>query len=195
MLQYFVPGFIFICLFSFFRSAKFNETTVTIWSVVISYLCVVVAHVINGWFPALHLSQWGLLLAPSALAVIFSLLSIGVLKLECIKRILLHINHKSQYKSIWDDLIDYKDGTTVFVSMRDQNVGYCGRLFEIEENGTDSWFALSDYCKVDPNTYEILQNPSGDQGPPTLLTLNLHDISAIELYYNQGSVVAKRFFT
>lgn len=94
-----------------------------------------------------------------------------------LNKISLLINHKTIYPDIWDNVVDYENGTTLRIVCDD--VVYAGVLAEREEKGNESWVVLEDYT-VHENG-ELYS--SKDQKYPSKLMINLRDVKRIELYY------------
>ena len=78
----------------------------------------------------------------------------------------------------------------MYIYLSGKKYGYCGKLIEIEENGINSWFALTQYDKFDIETKKILPSPTTTF--PTRLVLNFKDVEAIELVYNKDSKLIAR---
>lgn len=89
----------------------------------------------------------------------------------------LFINHKTIYSDIWDNVVDYENGTTVRIVC--DNATYAGVLAEREEKGNESWIVLEEYA-VEKNG-EIYA--SKDMQYKSKLMINLKDAKRIELYY------------
>ncbi len=92
-------------------------------------------------------------------------------------KITLGINHKSTHDDIWQDIIDYKNGTTLRFICNDAI--YTGILIEHEEKGNDSWFILENYIVEEDNTYY----KSDEIGNNCRIAINLKNVKRVELYY------------
>lgn len=87
------------------------------------------------------------------------------------------INHKSLHDDIWQDVIDYKNGTTLRMFIGD-NI-YTGILVGHEEKGSESWFVLEDYIvESSDGTYN-----SENIKIPHRIAINMKNIDRIELFY------------
>lgn len=113
----------------------------------------------------------------SLLAILLSVFLVIITELKSVNRLLSYINHKSIHNDIWQDVIDYKNGTTLRLIC--DNAIYTGVLLIHEEKGNESWFILEDYIVEEDNTeYKAEDNPY-----PTRLAVNLKDVKRIELFY------------
>lgn len=113
----------------------------------------------------------------SLLATLLSVFLVIITELKSVNRLLSYINHKSIHNDIWQDVIDYKNGTTLRLIC--DNAIYTGVLLIHEEKGNESWFILEDYIVEEDNT----EYKAGDNPYPTRLAVNLKDVKRIELFY------------
>ncbi len=113
----------------------------------------------------------------SLFATLLSVLLVVITELKSVNRFLSRINHKSIHNDIWQDVIDYKNGTTLRLIC--DNAIYIGVLFIHEEKGNESWFILEDYI-IEENNVEY---KAEDYPYPTRLAVNLKDVKRVELFY------------
>lgn len=90
------------------------------------------------------------------------------------------LNNKSLHDNIWDDVIDYKNGTTVRAICND--VEYVGYLEYHEEKGNDSWMVLRDYIIYEDEEYR----DAADFEYPSRIAIKMGDIKRLELYYAES---------
>ncbi len=111
--------------------------------------------------------------------MVSSIIVVFVTEIKCINKILLHINNKSLHDDIWQDVIDYRNGTTLrFIC---GNTIYTGVLVGHEEKGNDSWFILEDFIVEDnDNHYEAEDMPYRAR-----IAVNLKNVDRVELYYGK----------
>lgn len=81
------------------------------------------------------------------------------------------------HSSIWDDVFDYKKGTTLRLVCN--NAIYTGYLKYIEEKGKDSWIALSDYIIEENGTESKIPKDLSD----SLIVVPMSTILRIETFY------------
>lgn len=194
-MQYFVPGFIFIEILAFYNSFNLSFSKLSLWSMAISYFFTVITSGILSIF-CISVSVWIYYLCPLLLSVILGhVLTRFVFQSDSLKSFLRFMGNKSQYSNAWMNLIDFNPGTALKVVMREKQIGYIGRLVLIEERSLDSWFALYDYCMVNPLTNSVILDTTikeNGENVNQLIALNLRDIESVELFYNKDSKVFAR---
>lgn len=113
------------------------------------------------------------------MAFISSLFAIYVSERKLINKLSLFINHKLLHDDIWNDVIDYKNGTTLRIVCREAI--YTGVLVGYEERDMDSWFILQDYIIEENHTVFN----SEDVTYNSRLAISLKDVKRIELFYGE----------
>ena len=179
ILEYFIPGLIFISVFQYFTSRKFNSYVI-IYSVAISYILKAVCSALHNRVFTDITFEWNLrAIILSAIAFILSILCVFISELKILNKITLGINNKCVHNDIWLDVIEYRKGTTLrFVC---DDAIYTGKLVKHEENGNDSWFVLDEYIIEENN----IKRKAKDMSYPTKLAINLKDVKRVELYYGK----------
>lgn len=115
----------------------------------------------------------------SVFAIVLSIIIVFVTEIKCVNKILLHINNKSIHDDIWQDVIDYKNGTTLrFIC---GNNIYIGVLVGHEEKGNDSWFILEDFT-VEENDGNY---KAEDMQVFSRMAINIRNVDRVELYYGE----------
>lgn len=113
------------------------------------------------------------------LSFVLSILCAVISERKFVNNISLRINNKSIHNDIWNDVIDYKNGTTLrFVC---DNCIYQGVLVEHEENGTDSWFVLEDYIVEEDDT----KYSAKEMGLPCKLMIKISEVQRVEMFYGE----------
>lgn len=177
ILEYFIPGYIFIVVFMYFTSHKISSPF--LWqSIAISYILQALFSVVHNILFTDIIFSWGTqVLILTIISAILSVITIFISESKLIKKWLTKINHKTIHEDIWLDVVDYT-GTTVRCICND-NVMYCGTLTLHEEKGVDSWFILEDYIiEENGKTYD-----SNGVSFSSKLAVNLRNVKRIELYY------------
>lgn len=179
ILEYFIPGFIFIRVFQMLSSRRASDYQL-ILSIAISYILKAICSIGHEYIYKDLIFSWSeRVIILSILALILSLISVIFSEWKHINNLILKINHKSIHDDIWHDVIDYKNGTTLRCICN--NVIYTGVLVGHEEKGNDSWFVFEDYIvKTDDITYK-----SEDMPYSTRLAIKIGDINRVEIYYGQ----------
>lgn len=178
LLEYFVPGFIAITLFNFLISKKNSSYLIIesiVWSYVLKSFCVV-AH--NYIFKNLKFDLSHRVLILTFLSVIISIFFIIIRKSTLIKKTFVLLNNKSLNDNILNDIMDYKNGTTLRIVC--DNAIYTGRLVGHEENGKDSLYLLKDYI-IEENGKIYYANKIKQK---SVIAVNIVTAKRIELYYN-----------
>lgn len=176
-MEYFIPGFIFITIFQLLTSRKVSTYQI-ILSVVISYILKAVCSIGHNFILQDTIFTWDKrVIILSLLAILLSVFLVVITELKSVNRFLSHINHKSIHNDIWQDVIDYKNGTTLRLICNDAI--YTGVLLIHEEKGNESWFILEDYIVEE----SINEYKAEDYPYPTRLAVNLKDVKRVELFY------------
>lgn len=179
ILEYFIPGFLFVSFFQYFTSKK--ETTYKIiGSIVISYVLKAICSVVHQHLLPQRIFIWSeRVVILSLFALIASLLCVLITELKLINKVFLKINCKSIHDDIWQDVIDYRNGTTMRIVC--DNAIYTGVLVGHEEKGSDSWFIFDDYI-VEENDVTYT---SEDMKIKSRLAINFKNVKRVELYYGE----------
>ena len=179
ILEYFIPGFIFIRVFQCLSSRESSDYQL-IWSVTISYILKAICSFVHKYIYTDITFSWDKrVIILSVLSLVLSVVMVIITELKCVNKLILKINHKSIHDDIWQDVIDYKNGTTLrFIC---DNAIYTGVLTGHEEKGNDSWFILEDYIVEEKNA----NYKAKDMSYSSRLALNLNNVNRVELFYGQ----------
>lgn len=144
----------------------------------ISYILKATCSVGHQFVLAQRIFTWGeRVIILSIIALLFSLIFVFISELHIVNKVLVKINYKSIHDDIWQDVIDYRNGTTLRIVY--DNAIYTGILAGHEEKGNDSWFILDDYI-VDENGVSY---KSKDIKFRSRVALNIKEAKRIELFY------------
>lgn len=180
ILEYFIPGFIFISFSQYLLSKSLSQHYV-ILSIVLSYLLKSIFSVAHNYFlvnRVFLLNERIIIL--SCAALIFSVLFVKLYESKKVNYFFMMLNNKSLHDNIWDDVIDYKNGTTVRAICSDAE--YVGYLEYHEEKGNDSWMVLRDYIIYEDEEYR----DAADFEYPSRIAIKMSDIKRLELYYAES---------
>lgn len=177
ILEYFIPGFLFVRIFQILTSRK-DSTYQLIISVAVSYILKAFCSIVHEYILTdINFSwNWRVLIL-SIFAAVSSVILVCISEIKFVNRILLHINNKSLHDDIWQDIIDYRNGTTLRFICGDTT--YIGTLVIHEERGNDSWFVLDDYIVEEKNS----KYKAEDMNFRSRIAINLRDVDRVELYY------------
>lgn len=183
ILQYFVPGIIFIMIIRIFSIKKFAENYTIIFSCVISYVFVSFVQTINELFIKEDVVKEPIV--TSGIAVLFSLILGFWLALMFnsgwFKKITLKIFHKTLYDDIWQDVFDFKNGTNLKITIKDKPYYIIGHYRFSEEKGEESWMALSAYGKYSKEKNESIGQCYHDK-ENVIITIRMSDVEQIEVF-------------
>lgn len=188
----FLSGFIFMSTYNWLNSKKIDITLMTVWSLLISIL-------VRSFYSTLHTIIFSnieiyesiKIIVFSVTGFILAVICTYLRKTKTFTKILFKINNKSINDDIFDDIIDYDKRTMMRIYIKSSNVYYLGRLAYREENGTNSWISLIDYCSVDKDTDEPIFDPD-ESNYMSSVAINLNNIERIEIIYENDSDVWQR---
>lgn len=183
ILEYFVPGFIFICSFNFFTT-KENSSYQIVISVVISYILKAIFSFAHQFIFPKRIFLWSeKVIILTLAAFLLSLFIAWIFEKKFFNRFPINLLHKSVHDDIWRDAIDYENGTTLrFVS--GENV-YTGILDRHEEKGNDSWFLLSNYIIEEDGKIYDSEQALKETDMESKMAINLKNVDYVQLYYSK----------
>ena len=176
VLQYFLPGYWGIILFAFFNSKKVDNKTALILSCLLSYISLALISLVYQIDNPLIQS------GVSFIAITISAILISLLySAKWFKTILVKHFHKTPNNDIWRDILNLEDGSNLKVYFKDSDIGLVGHHFVHEENGDNSWFAVSAPVKFNITTDEIIDATKQDD-KNFIVTFSLSDLEHIEFF-------------
>lgn len=99
------------------------------------------------------------------------------------KKITVKLFHKTPNQSIWRDILDLENGSNLKVYLKNLDYYIIGHLKSYEENGDNSWIALSAFAKFDKNTNKNYKSePSYLDRNDIIITVRLSDVEHIEIF-------------
>lgn len=190
-MEYFIPGYIYLTVFQILTSRK-TSTYQVVWSVIVSYILKAMCSIGHKYIMVERPFSWDeRVIILLAIAITLSVITVIITEFKPINRMLLNINHKSIHDDIWQDVIDYKKGTTLRIVCDD--VVYIGVLLIHEEKGNESWFVLDDYI-IEENNKEYRAE---DNEYPTKLAIKINDVKRVEMFYpkeQKKDILIKKVF-
>lgn len=176
VLQYFLPGYWAILLFSFFNSKKIDGKMILILSCLISYLSITIISLFYIFDNVLILSGMSFLMLTILTIFISTLYSA-----KWFKKVLIKLFHKTPNDDIWRDVLDLEQGSNLKVYFKEKDYCLIGHHKVHEEKGEDSWYAISAFIKVNPKTDEIIEDRYKDN-ENIIMTFRLSDVEHIEIF-------------
>lgn len=176
ILQYFLPGYWAIILFSFLNSKKIDKKMILVLSCLFSYLSITLISLFKQINNTLVLSGISFIVL-TALIIIISILYSA----KWFKNVLVKLFHKTPHSDIWSDVLDFDKGSNLKVYFNDNDIGIIGHHVVHEENGDDSWFAISAPIKFNVKTDEAIDD-SNENNEDVIVTFRLNDVEHIEIF-------------
>lgn len=90
------------------------------------------------------------------IGVSFSIICSIIYYTKLFGKILKSISHKTQYESIWRDVINFKTGSNLKVYIKNESYYVYGSFKCIETNQADPYISIDRYGKYDKITNELL---------------------------------------
>lgn len=183
ILQYFVPGVVFIVIIRTFSLKNFARNYTIIFSCVISYLFISLVGTVNSL--TINRDVFREPIVVSGISILLALVtgvSVALLfNSEYFKEYTLKYFHKTLYDDIWQDVFDFKNGTNLKIYIKDRNYYIIGHYKFNEEKEENSWIALSAYSMYSKEQNELIE-PSYSDNENVLITLRMKDIEHIEVF-------------
>lgn len=186
LLQYFVPGYVSLIIFTYFTSKKTQNNSSYVMGCVLSYVLLSFVSLIRTNTTILCNipdSPIGNSAIAIILGICFSVLGTLVFSSKFFSRLVVCLFHKTQNDDIWHDVLDLKNGSNLKIYLRNKDYYVIGHHKNHEENGNDSWIAVSAFGKFDVETNQLLKNePSYLDNPDVIFTVRLSDVEHIEIF-------------
>lgn len=177
ILQYFVPGYIFMAVFCFINMSEISERShMVLLSVVISY-------VINSAVRIFIAGHTAVSVAISLVAAVLAGVIVSfVIKSNVFHSVLMKIGCRTINKNIFVDMLMCEDGCYVRLYGKDGKRIYEGDLFRLGEDYPEPWVALVNY-----KIYEIKDGELCDitdhTTPNKSVMVRMNDVERVEIYY------------
>ena len=176
VLQYFLPGYWAIVLFNFLILKKINKKTVFILCCLLSYLSITIISLFYQSENVLIISGLSF-----ALLTIMSVLASIIYSSKWFKKILVKLFHKTPHSDIWRDVLDLDNGSNLKIYFKNNDTGIIGHHVVHEENGDNSWFAVSAPIKFSAKN-DTITNDDNQNNEDYVITFRLSDVERIEIF-------------
>lgn len=158
----------------------------TIMSCVVSYILISIVVFLRSLIgqlsiiPDTAITNSGLAIL---LGTIFSIILSILFSSKMFSNITVALFHKTPNEDIWRDILDLKAGSNLKVYLKNEDYYVIGHHKNQEENGDDSWIALSAFAKFDKETNENYKDePSFLNDESVVFAIRLSDIEHIEIF-------------
>lgn len=186
IIEYVVPGYVFVALWLFFTSRSIkNESFHIVACVIISAGIKIVDRFFYHTIPFLSkitLTQYTKQAILITSAVLFGFFTAKLTTSRWFNRFCARISHKSIHDSIFREIINY-DGCSLILKCKDGRT-ISGKLNSHEEKGTESLFALTDYVIEYPKNEQgvVERYDSAEYGLETAVIVKLSDIETLQVF-------------
>ena len=100
---------------------------------------------------------------------------------KMLKKILVKLFHKTPHNDIWHDVLDFDEGSNLKIYFKDSNIGIIGHHKVHEENGDNSWFAISAPIKFNTETDEVVDDRNSNN-EDFVIIFRLNDVRQMEIF-------------
>ena len=189
LIRLFLPGFIFMCIYTKLHNKKYDIAITCLWSLFISYL-------IAAFYTFIHSCIHTNYDVAEHIKILFyvatgAVLPFGITFLSrsnLFRNFLLKTNYQTINSDIFDDVIDYEKKILMTVYLKDSSCYYIGTFSLKGDKDENSYITLIDYATMNAETNELI---SRNEKYSTVI-IGLHDIERIEIKYCDDSEVWKR---
>lgn len=188
ILQYIIPGYLSIKWFEFALSKKFNTKNSLMFSCIASYCLLAIVSLIRV---KLFKSLPDTAIINSAIAIILGIIFVSIIVIlsqwKHFRKLTVKLFHKTLNDDIWRDVLDLEHGSNLKVYLKNQDYYIIGHHKNHEENGNDSWLALSSFGKYDKKTNNNYKNEPNftenkEANKYRIITVRFSDIEHIEIF-------------
>lgn len=102
------------------------------------------------------------------------------------KKFMVKFFNKTPNNDIWRDVLDFKNGSTLIVYIKNSPYYYLGDFKIRDEHGENSIIGITHYTIYDKSSNEVVRN-GDDFENGSLIVFHLKDIESIEFVYSENS--------
>lgn len=180
ILQYFVPGYIFLTLYNWIMSKTSADNQKMIGSCVISFISISIIKALNSYllkWNKLDTNIWIGAICSIFLCSIVSILFAKLFSCKKVDRFINEIFSVSLHKEILDSLIDKSANIKIYFKNKDYY--FIGHLNSYSIEKGETMICVSQQIKYDFNDNEIY---SQESTPNAYLLFNLKEVDYIEIF-------------
>lgn len=186
ILQYFVPGYWTIFLFKHLCSKNISNYMMNLMACVVSYIFLTVISFLRlNIKPLSYMPDTALINSILAIIMgtILSLLLSFIIYSKWFSKLTVYFFHKTPNENIWEDVIDWENGSNLKIYLKNKKYYLLGHLENIEEKGNDSLIAISAFAKFDVKTNENYKNESSYLNDnDAICVIRFSDVEHIEIF-------------
>lgn len=187
LINLFLSGFIFMTIYNWLTNTQMELYLIGLWSLFVNAF-------IKTFYSALHsiifiekdFNESVKIIIYIITSVVMSILCVVIYNSTVFRNLLIKINKKTVHRDVFEDVIDYKKKTIMYVFMKESDYYYTGEFKLYEEKGHDSYIVLINYMLCDKDTCDEITNSTQEK---TAALINLQDIERIELFYEDDSEI------
>lgn len=117
------------------------------------------------------------------IGTILAVVAACVFSSKWFSEITLRLFHKTANDCIWRDVLDFENGSNLKIYLKNEDYYVIGHHKFIEENGDDSWIAVSAFGKFNKNSnLNYKSEPLYLDDENVIYTIRLSDIEHIEIF-------------
>lgn len=180
LINLFLPGFIFMCVYTKIFDKQIDISLITIWSLFISNLF----ETFYCFCHDLFFQSYSFNESTKIFIYIIASLTLPFVIKFLYKKLSFKINHETTNKNIFDDVIDFNKKTMMKVYLKGLNCFYLGTFSMLGESGKDPYISLINYALLDKDTCNVIYKQETSS-----VVFNLNDVERIELIYEDDSKV------
>ncbi len=190
ILDLFFAGYIFIMIFNWLTGIKMEIYLIGIWSLVTNKFIKTIFLAIHSiLFVKVDFDENIKVIVYVIFAIISAFLLAKLYNSNKIRKLLSIVCLKTFGNNAFKDLIDFNKRTMMLVYPKDSEWFYGGAFKLMDENGSDSYIALIEYCIYNKEDGQLLRDHSQHK---MSITFRMQDIEHIELLYEEDSEVWNR---
>jgi len=190
LLQFYVPGYIFILIYDFISSKKRSDgVNLHLECVVISYVLVIVTEIILVAMKVTFSNKISVIIE-LCVAIVCSYLFAKFMESNLCDKMLSFLKiSKSPRASIWDDVIDTQFGTFATIYLHEASLIYQGRIVKYDYESEESNYIALAYYEVYNYDGDKIEEQSTNQ---EVCLLKLDSIDRVKFYYHEDSRITKK---
>lgn len=113
---------------------------------------------------------------------IVAIILITIFSSKFVHGYLVRLFHTNLNTTIWDDVINYKEGTNLKVYLKGKDYYFIGAYRCHEENTGDPYFAISGYSKIDRKSGDVDEMIDHDKDHNRYMVFRISDVEYIEAF-------------